>query len=367
MKTLSSPADALRRLLSFEPTVRIRRLARATPPRFSRLLTALAVLVLPVSLGACSSPMDVAEAERAADAICEILRPLPGVGSADCAVDDGGFDAGISRDTDVELVRSATAEQAHRVITTWLSSKDGGFDEYEIAGSRAAPLHLTIATVAEASFTVGPGSAPPGVAFVQEWLGHAQNGMPITASVDDGRRIRLAEDGLSPAEQADLLDEFSMQTRTDLLTLAIGSDSTIESPVPASLGPILREFDAAHRGLAGNGPERELELRVDVFQSGPPRLWWRIPTALAPAFPSDTALTDAPGWASIRTLLEAAAPGGDVYSVTITARPGQVLGRFSTSGCEPELSGPAAQFGEELQTQWATIHGIDPTPASCVQ
>ena len=214
---------------------------------------------------------------------------------------------------------------------------------------------------------MSPGSAPTGVAFVQEWLGRAQNGMPISASVDDGRSIRLAEDGLSPAEQADLLDEFSMQTRTDLLTLAIGSDSTIESPVPASLGPILREFDAAYRGLAGNDPERELELTVDVFKSGPPRLWWRIPTALAPALPSDTALTDAPGWASIRTLLEAAAPGGDVYSVTITARPGQVLGRFSTSGCEPELSGPAAQFGDELQTQWATIHGIDPTTAACVR
>jgi len=338
--------------------MRTRRIVRAAHRRQSRALAVLAVLSLPLSLGACSSPLDVAEAERAADATCEILEPLSGVASADCGVDDGGFDAGISRETNVELEREVTAEQAHRVITTWLSSNDGGFDEYGVSGSRATSLHLTLATVTDVSFSVAPGSSPTGVAFVQEWLSRAGQGMPISASVGDGRTIRVAEEGLSPAEHAALLDEFSMQTRTDLLTLAIGSESTIESPVAPSLGAILRGFDPAYLGFTENDPDHELEFRIDVFAGGPPRLWLRIPTAVAPALPSDLALADAPGWAAIRTVLETAEPGGDVYAVTITARPGQVLGRFSTSGCEPPLSGPASQFGDELQTQWASIHGV---------
>lgn len=325
-----------------------------------RALAALAVLTLPISLVACSSPLDVSEAERAADATCEILQPLPGVASADCGIDDGGFDAGISRETNVELEGEVTAEQAHLVITTWLSSKDGGFDEYGVSGSRATSLHLTLATVTDASFSVAPGSPPTGVAFVQEWLSRAGQGMPISASVGDGRTIRVAEEGLSPAEHAALLDGFSMQTRTDLLTLAIGSESTIESPVPPSLVAILRGFDPAYLGFAENDPDDELEFRLDMFTGEPPRLWLRIPTPLAPTLPSDLPLTDAPGWAAIRAVLESAAPGGDIYTVSITARPGQVLGRFSTSGCEPQLSGPAPQFGDELQTQWAAIHGVTP-------
>lgn len=339
---------------------RFPRTAPVTHRRLRRALTVLTVAALPLSLAACSSPLDVSEAERAAEATCEILRPLAGVAGADCSVDDGGFDAGISRDTTVEMDSEATAEQAHRVISAWLSSKDGGFDEYEVSGSRATPLHLTVATVADASFSIAPGSPATGVAFVDEWLSHARDGMPISASVGDGRTLRVADDEMSPSEQADLLDEFAMQTRTDRLTLSLGEDSTIESPTPAALGDILRGFTPAYLDFAESDPEHELEFRVDVFTGGPPRLWVRIPTGMAPPLDEDSALTEAPGWAAIRSVLGAAAPGGDVYSVTVTALPGQVLGRFSTSGCDPQLPGPESQFGDELQAQWAAVHGVVP-------
>lgn len=328
-----------------------------------RATAALTVLTLLGALTACSAPGDVREAERAAAATCEALKPLPGVASAKCVVDDGGFDAGIARDTDVRLERGVTAGEAHRVITTWLSAKGGGGAEYGIQGSRARALTLTLDAVAEASFTVAPGSPPPGVRFVGEWLSRAARGIPLSGSVGDGRALRIADERLSPSAQAVLLDEFSMQTRTDRLTLSIGEDSTIESPVPASLGAILRGFDAGYRGFAAADPDHELRFAVDVFPSGPPRLTLRIPTSAAPALASDRVLTDTPGWPVIRTVLENAAPGGDVYTVTLTARPGQVIGGFSTSGCTPELPGPAPQFGDELQVQWATIHGIAPARA----
>lgn len=325
-----------------------------------RATAALAVLALLRALAACSAPGDVREAERAADATCETLRPLPGVASAKCVVDDGGFDAGIARDTDVRLERGVTAGEAHRVITTWLSAKGGGASEYGVKGSRARSLHLTLDAAADVSFTVAPGAPPPGVRFVGEWLSRAERGIPLSGSVGDGRALRIADEGLSPSAQAALLDEFSMQTRTDRLTLSIGEDSTIESPVPVSLGAILRGLDAGYRGFAGADPDRELRFTVDVFPSGPPRLSLRIPTRLAPALPSDRALTDTPGWPAIRTVLENAAPGVDAYTVTLTARPGQVIGGFSTSGCTPQLAGPPPQFGDELQVQWATIHGLAP-------
>jgi hypothetical protein len=330
------------------------------PGRRRTRVPAFLAVGLSLTLGACSSPLDVSEAERAAAATCESLQPLVGVASASCVVDDGGIDAGIARDTAVELNREVTAEQVDRVIATWLSSKDGGFDEYEVSGSRATPLRLSLETVTDVSFSVAPGAAPIEVAFVQEWLSRAQQGMPISASVGDSRTIRVADETLSPSRQAALLDEFSMQTRTDLLTLAIGSDSTIESPVPASLGAVLRGFDAAYLGFAENDPDHELAFTVQVFTGEPPRLGFRIPTAAAPATSSGGALTDAPGWGAIRTVLTAAAPGGDSYTVSLTARPGQVIGRFSTSGCEPQLSGPEPQFGGELQTQWAAIHDVAP-------
>lgn len=325
------------------------------------MTAALAVVGVLGSLVACSAPWDVEEAERAADATCEALRPLPGIASADCVVDDGGFDAGIARDTGVELESGVTAGEAHRVITTWLSSKEGGSAEYGIKGSRARSLRLTLQAAAGVSFTVAPGTPPPGVRFVDEWLSRAKRGMPISGSVGDGRTLRIADDRLSPAAQAALLDEFSMQTRTDRLVLAIGEDSTIESPVPASLATILRDFDAGYQSFTADDPDHELRFTVDHFLGGPPRLRLRIPTVLAPTLDSAQALTETRGWPSIRTVLENAAPGGDVYTVTITARPGQVLGVFSTSGCEPQRSGPAPQFGDELQTQWVTIHGIAPT------
>lgn len=334
--------------------------------RLSRTLAILATVGLTVTLGACSSPLDVSEAERAAESTCESLQPLAGVVSATCVVEDGGFDAGISRDTSVELDPTVIAEQVDDVIATWLSSEDGGFDEYEVSGSRATPLRLTLATKADASFSVAPGSARTGVAFVQEWLSRAQQGMPISASVGDGRTIRVADETLSPSAQAALLDEFSMQTRTDLLVLTIGSDSTIESPVPASLGAVLRGFDAAYLGFAGSDPDRELEFTVDVFTGEPPRLGFRIPAAMAPAASASGALANTSAWDAIRAVLTAAAPVGDSYTVSLTARPGQVIGRFSTSGCEPQLSGPDSQFGDDLQREWATIHDAAP-PGTCGQ
>lgn len=338
--------------------------ARIAVRRRSRALAVLAVVALALVLGACSSPLDVSAAERAAESTCASLQPLPGVAAATCVVDDGGFDAGIARDTSVELDHGVTAEQVDRVIATWASSKDGGFDADEVGGSRATPLRLTLEAGADAVFSVAPDSPATDVAFIQEWLGRAQQGMAISASVSDRRTIRVADESLSPSAQAALLDEFSMQTRIDPLTLAIGSDSTIESPVPTSLGGVIRGFDAAYLGFAENDPDRELEFTVDVFTGEPPRLAFRIPTAAAPTLPSDQALEEAPGWAGVRAVLAAAAPGGDAYAVSITARPGQVIGRFSTSGCEPQLSGPEPQFGDELRVQWAAIHGV-PLPKEC--
>jgi len=346
-------------LWGFAKNTRVRRGWR------SRAAAAFAVLVVTVSLGACSSPADVAEAERASDATCATLRPLAGVATASCVVDDGGFDAGISRNTSVDFERGVRAGEVHRVITTWLSSRDGGSDEYGVSGSRARSLHLTLAAVADVSFTVAPGSPPPGVGFVDEWLSAVERGMRISGSVGDGRTLRVADEGLSPSAQAALLDEFSMQTRTDRLSLAIGEDSTIESPVPASLGATLRSFETAFLGLAAHDSDHDLKLVVDVFTGKPPRLWLRIPTSIAPSIPPDRALTETPGWDAIRNVLNAAVPGEDTYTVRLTARPGQVIGTFSTSGCVPHLSGPDPQFDPELQAQWAAIHNI-PTPEVCV-
>ncbi|WP_146114347.1 hypothetical protein [Microbacterium sp. MYb72] len=330
----------------------------------SRVWAVLAVAVVTVSLAGCSSPLDVSEAERAAAATCEVLQPLPGVASASCVVDDGGFDAGISRDTSVTLEAGVTAQEAHRVMTTWLASKDGGFDEYEVSGSRATSLRLTLTANEDASFSLAPGTPPTGVAFVEEWLSRAQRGMPISASAGDGRTIHVPNEGLSPAAQANLLDEFAMQTRTDGLTLAIGDGSTVESPVSASLSATLHALDASYLGFVASDPDHELELDVDVFTGSPPRLRFRIPTGMAPSIPPDRALTETSGWPAIRTVLEAATPGEEPYTVALTAVPGQVIGGFSTSGCTPELTGPEPQFGGELQAQWAQIHGI-PRPETC--
>jgi hypothetical protein len=323
-----------------------------------------AVLVAASALEACSSPADVGEARRAADAACAALRPLPGVTSASCVVDDGGFDAGIARNTDVELERGVTAAQAHRVITTWLASKDGGLGSEKVGGSRATPLQLTLEAVPDVALTVAPGSPSPGVGFVDEWLSRAERGMRISGSIGDERALRIADEGLPPALQAALLDELSMTTRTDRLILSIGKDSTIQSPVPPSLGATLRGLDAAYLGLAPYDSDRERELVVDVFAGQPPRLWLRVPTSVAPAIPPDRALADTVGWESIRAVLAAMAPGGDAYAVGLRGRPGQVIGTFSTSGCVPRLPGPAPQFGTELQTQWAAIHGVS-APEAC--
>ncbi|MFF3026557.1 hypothetical protein [Microbacterium sp. NPDC057944] len=330
----------------------------------SRVWAALAIVVVAVSLAGCSSPLDVSEAERAATATCEVLQPLPGVASASCTVDDGGFDAGISRDTSIELKAGVTAQEAHRIMTAWLSSKDGGFDEYEISGSRATSLLLSLTTNADASFSLAPGTPPTGVAFVEEWLTRAQRGMPISASAGDRRTIRVPNAGLSPAAQANLLDEFAMQTRTDGLVLAIGDDSTVESPASASLGATLRAFDPSYLAFAANDPDHELAFTVDAFTGSEPRLRFRIPTGMAPSIPPDRALIETSGWPAIRAVLEAAAPSEEPYTVTLTAVPGQVIGGFSTSGCTPELTGPEPQFGGELQAQWAQIHGI-PRPETC--
>ena len=336
-----------------------------------RRLAPLAVLSLAIVLGGCSSPLDVSAAEQATATTCAALDPMPGVESAACTVDDGGFDAGITRKTEVVLTATTTATEAHHVVTAWLRLREGGLGESEVSGSRATALLLTPAANLEASFLIAPGAPAPGVAFVQEWLGRASQGVPIFASVGDGRTVGIREDGLSPAEQAALLDDFSMQTRADRLVLQLGTGSpvaygatSVESPASPELGATVRLFEDAYRSLAEKDPGGELEFTVSADAGSPPVLWFRIPAALAATAAPGQGLTSSSVWESIRPLLAAAAPTGADYTVGISGTPGDVIGGFSTSGCTPTLTGPQPRYGAELQAQWSAIHGR-PAPETC--
>lgn len=339
------------------------RVGRATTER--RLLASLAALSLAVVIGGYSSPLDISAAERAATATCAELDRLPGVAQAACTVDDGGFDAGIERETDVVLTAAATAAEAHHVITAWLLLREGGLGTSEVSGSRAAALRLTPAAGPEASFHIAPGTPAPGVAFVEEWLSRAHQGLPIFASVGERRTIGIKEDHLSPAAQAALLDGFSMQTRTDRLVLQLGTGSpvvhdatSVESPVSPELGTTIGMFENAYRGLAEKDPDRELDFTVSADAGSPPTLWFRLPADLAPTAAPGQGLTSSPVWEYVRPLLEAAAPTGAEYAVGLSATPGDVIGGFSTSGCTPRLTGPEPRYGAELQAQWSALHGL---------
>ncbi|MGN7976252.1 hypothetical protein ACTJJ4_01615 [Microbacterium sp. 22195] len=332
--------------------------------RMTRRFWFVGALVAAMTLTGCSSPVDVSAAERATSATCESLEPLPGVSTASCVVDDGGFDAGIRRRTAVELESGATAEQARAIVAAWLSSEPGGAEEYAIQGSRATPLQLTVSGRSGASFSVAPGAAAPSAAFVQEWLGRATGGVPIVASVADSHRISIAEDGLSPSAQATLVDEFGMRTRTDGLVLEIGSGSSatnsassVEAPVPATLHEALVRFEAVYQALSNDDPARELAFTMDVNPGRPPMLRLRVPSDLVPAGSPGQPITRTPGWPTIRAILEAAAPGGADYGLTIAGRPGDVIGGISTSGCAPDVPGPRPRYDDELQAEWAVIHG----------
>ena len=324
-----------------------------------------------VALAGCSSPIDVSTAERAVQATCQELERLAGVSRASCVVDDGGFDAGVSRRTTIEIESAATAEQAQKIISTWSSSTSGGSEEYGIQGSRATPLELTLDGTPSATFSVAPGAPAPGVVFVEEWLSRARGGIPITGSITDTRRIAIAEDGLSPSAQVALLDEFGMQTRTDGLVLEIGAGSSatntassFEAPVSETLHETLKQFDSAYHDLSESDPARELAFTVDAAPGQAPRLEFRIPADLVPDVSADRPVVQAPAWPTIRALLEAAAPSGPDYALRLTARPGDVIGSISTSGCVPELRGPQPRYTDELQAQWATIHNV-PAPDAC--
>lgn len=343
----------------------------ARAARGRRRLASLAALSLAIALGGCSSPLDVSAAEQASAATCAALDALPGVASATCTVDDGGFDAGIRRKTEVVLAETATSTEAHHVVTAWLRLREGGLGESEISGSRAAALRLTPAAHAESSFTIAPGTPAPGVAFVEEWLGRADRGLPVFASAGDRRTIGIGEDGLSPAAQAALLDDLSMQTRTDRLVLQIGTGSpvaygatSVESPMSPELGATLRLFEDAYRGLAGKDQGGELSFTVSADAGAPPVLWFRLPAGLAPTAAPGQDLTSSPVWDSVHGLVEAATPAGADYTVGVSASPGDVIGGFSTSGCPPTLTGPEPRYGAELQAQWSAIHGR-PAPDAC--
>ncbi|GAA2849631.1 hypothetical protein MIAR_04350 [Microbacterium arabinogalactanolyticum] len=339
--------------------------------RTARRFWVIGGLVAALALTGCSSPLDVSAAERAVAATCEALEPLPGVSTASCVVDDGGFDAGIRRRTAVELEDGATAEQARTLVAAWLSSEPGGAEEYAIQGSRATPLQVTVSGRSEASFSVAPGAPAPSVAFVQEWLGRATRGVPIVASVADTPRISIAQDGLSPAEQAALLDEFGMRTRSDGLVLEIGSGSSatngassVEAPIPATLYDALGHLETVYRTLSNDDPDRELAFTMDADPVRSPMLRLRVPTDLIPAGAPGQPVTGTSGWPTIRAILEAAAPGGADYGLTIAGRPGDVVGGISTSGCAPDVPGPRPRYDDELQAEWAIIHDV-PAPGAC--
>lgn len=90
----------------------------------------------------------------------------------------------------------------------------------------------------------------------------------------------------------------------------------------------------------------------------------RVPTDLVPAGAPGQPVTGTPGWPTIRAILEAAAPGGADYGLTIAGRPGDVVGGISTSGCAPDVPGPRPRYDDELQAEWAIIHDV-PAPGAC--
>ncbi len=108
-------------------------------------------LVAAMALTGCSSPLDVSTAERAASATCEALEPLPGVSTASCAVDDGGFDAGIRRRTAVELADGATAEQARTLVAAWHPYLRRCMTRWGTSRRSTGPCRTTIRTASSPS------------------------------------------------------------------------------------------------------------------------------------------------------------------------------------------------------------------------